>query len=363
MYIFAEPVTEDQIMEIQTRNNDKVRKLEQEILDLDGADLDTNDNEGQDWAQLQANVEEAMDEDIRDPNHEDGIHRHIGVDVPLHVDRLYSGKATKESIEHFDGLATEVSDSKENLDTTDNKAERATLYLTTNNLHDEDAEVGDGMQGNAEMQEGEKTKAASTDSSATRATEAGQESVNEDLGSVAEDIEAAQREAEGTGEWSSDLESSAIGSALTSQDRENETSSRENSSTHADNSRLESVSGKPSSEPTSLRPEVLAMTLTIRNKVNGSYVRRPIELDGKDLWSIEYSLEEVSKPERAWSLYQACQTRRKKKLEENDKRSEEDDAANNYVQNLRRMSKKGAEWRKQMDERDKGIPLKVLGLE
>ena len=107
--------------------------------------------------------------------------------------------------------------------------------------------------------------------------------------------------------------------------------------------------------------EVLALTLTIRNKVNGSYVQRPENLGAEDKWAMEYSLDEVSNPDRAWSLYQACQMRRRKKLDEVNHRTENDEEVDFYIKRLRKMSRKGAEWRKKQDETDRASPVKVLG--
>ena len=50
---------------------------------------------------------------------------------------------------------------------------------------------------------------------------------------------------------------------------------------------------------------ILAMTLTLRNKVNGSYILRPENLTKDDDWSVEYTLSPVAEERRAWALYQA----------------------------------------------------------
>lgn len=101
--------------------------------------------------------------------------------------------------------------------------------------------------------------------------------------------------------------------------------------------------------------EVLAMTLTVRNKVNGKNVQRPFELSSTDDWSVEYVLLEVPDVERAQSLYQACKRRRP-----GDKETRRPAEDRKYIQSLRKLSRQGAAWRKEMDEKDKASPRVVL---
>ncbi|KAH0535949.1 hypothetical protein FGG08_007145 [Glutinoglossum americanum] len=106
--------------------------------------------------------------------------------------------------------------------------------------------------------------------------------------------------------------------------------------------------------------DLLAMTLSIRNKVNGRYVLRPNNLTEQDSWAVEYSLAEVSSASRAWSLYGACQTRRKKALEVNNT-TDEDLATNYYRRTIRDLSEAGRKWRKQQDKTDSTMDKIVLG--
>ncbi|KZF21321.1 Pet127-domain-containing protein [Xylona heveae TC161] len=99
--------------------------------------------------------------------------------------------------------------------------------------------------------------------------------------------------------------------------------------------------------------ELLAMTLTIRNKVNGQYVLRPENLGPEDRWSVEYDLAEIPTASRSWSLYGACQTRRRSKLEMQSDDSNE--AANFFMRRIKELSEKGRIWRKQQDLLDEEI--------
>ncbi|KAG0648541.1 mRNA degradation [Hyphodiscus hymeniophilus] len=103
--------------------------------------------------------------------------------------------------------------------------------------------------------------------------------------------------------------------------------------------------------------DILAMTLTIRNKVNGKYVLRPDEICSQDQWTIEYALEDVA-PHRAGTLYQACKTRRAKTL--NKVKKDNDGWNKRFVQNLLDLNEKGKKWREEQNKMDKKRPLEVL---
>lgn len=104
--------------------------------------------------------------------------------------------------------------------------------------------------------------------------------------------------------------------------------------------------------------DVLAMTLTIRNKVNNRYVDRPRDLTWRDKWTIEYALEEVADPARAWKLYQACKTRRSRALS-TAKREGNNQFNNGYLDKLRKLSQKGKKWRARQDNIDAKGTVKV----
>jgi Mitochondrial protein Pet127 len=103
--------------------------------------------------------------------------------------------------------------------------------------------------------------------------------------------------------------------------------------------------------------ELLAMTLTIRNKVNGSYVVRPIDLNEGDEWKVEYSLADIATSTRAWSLYDACQARRKKTL---DKEEGESFGGDIFKKTLKALCEKGRDWRQDIDAEDAKVPAKTL---
>ena len=156
-----------------------------------------------------------------------------------------------------------------------------------------------------------------------------------------------------------------------------------------------------SSVPHEEKP-LLAMTLTVRNQVNGVYVIRPenlsyresdlpisfptsssVSINSRDKeggssssqspqrdprgprtekrWSVEYILEEIESNESAWKLYDACKERRKNLMSQEER--EVTPWSKTYIDRLREMSRKGREWRQERDETERkaGLERVVLG--
>ena len=144
------------------------------------------------------------------------------------------------------------------------------------------------------------------------------------------------------------------------QEAEDTTEQGEQSESQADSEFLDAIEHESSSVVPLGSSAILAMTLTVRNKVNNRYVLRPEELRPDDEWSMEYALTDVPNQDRAWGLYLACQSRRKKKLDnQGDDATEE--TASHYVQKLRELSRQGKAWRMEQDEIDRQKPVTVLG--
>jgi Mitochondrial protein Pet127 len=109
------------------------------------------------------------------------------------------------------------------------------------------------------------------------------------------------------------------------------------------------------------RKPLLAMTLAIRNKVNDQYVERPEELEEHEKWEVEYALSEVESPERARKLYTLTKERRWRALKTKSK--DPNNVWNNtYISNIKKMSEKGREWRKNQDRIEKHLPVKTLDI-
>ncbi|KAE8349492.1 mitochondrial protein Pet127-domain-containing protein [Aspergillus coremiiformis] len=104
--------------------------------------------------------------------------------------------------------------------------------------------------------------------------------------------------------------------------------------------------------------ELLAMSLVIKNYVNGKLVERPNDFKASDKWTVEYELSELQ-GSKTRSLYQACQKRREKAL--SGRGEDETDVANNvYIRRLRDISRKGREIRKRENKLDEAKGIVVL---
>ncbi|KAI0146337.1 mitochondrial protein Pet127-domain-containing protein [Xylariaceae sp. FL1272] len=100
--------------------------------------------------------------------------------------------------------------------------------------------------------------------------------------------------------------------------------------------------------------DLLAMVLTVKNKVNGKYVTRPENLQKADDWTVEYIIQEVEEPERALGLYQQCIKRRKAAFTFSDR-----DAAwyEMFRGELARSTNAGREYRKEKEKTDRSSPM------
>ena len=426
MYIFAEPVTDEQIQEIQTRNAESVEAFQRKLQGLDGENLDSEPtlSEEDRWADIQANVQEAMARDeisIADPSGDDepphaAAHdnssesEHSGV---FEAGPLYKNRSLYTA--DNDDVATAAGSEEEEVETEE----------ADENGEDEDVEVdyqekaSDLANDSPELEGDEQSQLNNSSTSFEDASEdknvievtnereidehgLGKEDVAEDrldldnkvddsdlaesLESVARLANLDQREGENTRNvQEEDLES--LGQEVTQEGKQPEAGVAMDSEladladdssgeadgdsdiqeqpalpddgfdTRADQPFLEEIDQEYSPAPGS---EVLAMALTVRNKVNGEFVQRPENINQNDKWSVEYTLEEVPKPDRAWSLYLACQERRRQKLE-GYQQKQEDDSVNDYLRHLRNLSRKGAVWRKDMDKEEQGMKVAVVG--
>lgn len=106
------------------------------------------------------------------------------------------------------------------------------------------------------------------------------------------------------------------------------------------------------------RGEVLGMVLTIRNKVNGKYVTRPLHLTEKDEWEVEYNID-VLDDARAWTLYQSCQKRRQNTFVQET--SKDDEWYRSFGGRLAKVTEKGRRFREREDKLARQRPVYVLG--
>ncbi|KAL9030071.1 MAG: hypothetical protein Q9196_001762 [Gyalolechia fulgens] len=358
MYIFAEPVTEEQIAAIQTARDAKVKALEEELYGNEKDDNESGEDQG--WENLQANVQYSMDEDIRNPNHEEGRPDLRHVLAGSEHERLKPSRTRNDRKD--DGA-----EGQEGFDVAEEDAAGPRVEIQETLAEHANARTAErlGLQRAALSEESAAVEISDADGEVAKSDESGKTMTISEEGCIDEagQIRSADTDPpEGSSDgWKAPIEQSAGESQHAGQTDGKEQISGDASLTDNEAGHGQSIARDGQTIPR--QNEVLAFTLTIRNKVNGAYVLRPTNLRSRDKWSIEYSLDEVANPQRATSLYHACQLRRKKKLDAGQERSKDDDQVDGYIRRLRQLSRAGAQWRRRQDEQDRKLPVRILGQE
>ncbi|PBP17576.1 hypothetical protein BUE80_DR011669 [Diplocarpon rosae] len=297
-YIFAEPISEPEIETIQATNKAKIEEFEKEVLGIFTKDL-TPEEQQEQWNKIRASVEESMEKD-----------------------------AVMVTLEEEEENGSED-------------------ILATNSLeedfHEEDGdEAGDVDTENVETLEVDET--AGTHGEVSKL-----ENSEEDVDTFDAD-EVAEPECDDQG--TEPGEHNEISADEVAVEEQFEHASESKPADAADPS--DSINGQSVS-----LPEVLAMTLVIRNKVNGNYVERPCNLCEKDKWEVEYSLSEIPGIKRVASLYGATRTRRFRATTKTvDMKA---DSRNNiYIENIKKYNAKGRAWREAQDKIDQGLVTTVI---
>ncbi|KPI41434.1 mRNA degradation protein mitochondrial [Cyphellophora attinorum] len=106
---------------------------------------------------------------------------------------------------------------------------------------------------------------------------------------------------------------------------------------------------QPSAESATQTPApILGFKIIVRHQVNGKRVGRPENLTEKDIWKLEYTVEEMD-PKRVVVKYAMCKKRREN-LHASLRRDE--NKVSPYVRRLVEMSNDGRAWRRKQDELD-----------
>jgi hypothetical protein len=427
-YIFAEPMEEEQIDEIQKSNRAEILKFEQDVLGLNQKTDEELLKEKKDaeWEVLRAKVEASMEKDELDIQEAKEIAENVLEDSEFWdelspdekhsaINELVNSAAFNEAEEEAESETVPVDDADEDGDEdedTNGLAEEEDSIdedeeVEEEELDEEDAESneeeieetdGDGTVSKEEIEEKE-TMLDRTEIEESReevATEAIFEEIvpeesHEEINTngiekeVFDDAQATTEESviedsEARFEslvTESDFEKpETVGDDTSGQSNSEHTETvstegdDENTSTAAENSETDEArsteslsdtvsvtSPDASTEATKPKSPVFAMTLTIRNLVNGEYVERPTELSKDDKWTIEYALVDSIAEERAQNLYEACKKRRSQALSSEKKES---NYFNSYLENLRAISQQGRAWREGQNEIDSASPTKRL---
>ncbi|KAG9232732.1 mitochondrial protein Pet127-domain-containing protein [Amylocarpus encephaloides] len=382
-YIFAEPVTEHSIEDIQTSNKASIEEFEKRVL---GIGSESEEETKANWEDLQAKVKKSMDLDENDSD------------------------CTKETSNTVDDDADEAPPTPWDLEQEDiNELDEAEEYEAGNeaHLHHETAEehvfdleqddngsvTPDTESGGEDVEVTESTlqetdNTSEQEVSASIIEESGEESIKEKSdaqGCFAENVESALSVkddglvpkdttskdtcgATSVAEQTDDAallgddaeiseDATVVDDAKTSDETSAPQDSEDSSSkdTKVGEERELSDDDKLASEVEQPR-ELMAMYLTIRNKVNGIVCKRPINLTSDDKWEVEYSLAEVKDPKKASTLYAACKRRRKQILDSKP----ESDWNNRFIKQVMSYAEKGREYRKKVDAAAAQEPIKVL---
>ena len=393
MYIFAEPVTEEQVEELQNTNLARAQEFERTVLGRD-----PSQDQGPKWEDIHANMEKTMDEDelslgdgkaFADPESEsdhvsligdadssdntpeedeggtDGVAAADGEDAE---DDLEEGE--EEGVEAGEDGEEEDEDAEEEEEGEDEENEEKEDEEQEEEEEDEEQEDGDKE---AEDNKGEETERASLTSESgefeqSDGLEPPDETASDALGDhdhTSNDLEDSDStDGHGESEMSGTISATPDDSASSTSDSADKVEATPEAGTQADQPFIEDLISENAQRERST-DDILAMTLSIRNKVNGSHVLRPTEMTADDKWEVEYLVEEVKEQARALALYEACKTRRQKKLETFRSPEGEEQVLSNYVRKLRALATSGRAWRKEIDRKDEetGKPTTVLGRE
>jgi hypothetical protein len=356
MYIFAEPVTEDEIQAIQDSKKAEIEEYERTVLGLhqDQTPEETQREQDRvDWEKLQARVEESMENDeIEIVDGSDSLDA-SGAESDSFAVKVGDGAAVKATNELLYALESDEDPHNEEEDQVDDMVgEELDHAEIVDNAVEEKSAVGNFEQQTEDNMDGNMKGEVEFSSLA--------EAVNVATGTKARNGTQAIFDTETRETASKDINMETIASEVEPDSGVNQGNGAETASVMepADLSKTPS-SKKDGSRKKGQTKDILAMTLTIRNKVNGSYVLRPNELGPDDQWSVEYALAEVPKQDRSRTLYEHTQKRRARilKVDKDETRSNFD---KKYTENLRQLSQKGRQWRQEQDELDQAAPIKVL---
>lgn len=363
MYIFAEPMTEDQVEEIQSSDRAKTREIEQALLGNltdEPPSKPGQEERCNDWAKIEASVKEAMHSD----------------EMSLINDTPGNGLST-QPVDSYDGKTPDgtVEDNEHVESSTDGQNPAAALddnapIEDADNSHDLSA-TSDGLLSEENVQESDN----SHDLSATGNELPSEENVQEPDDSHELSATSSELLSEENAQEPDSHDLSTAGGGILSEEEENAQESDNNHDLHTTGDGLLSVDNSP--EPNDAAEndfdvsgdaefldstdkaisatahiKVCAWVLSIRNKVNGQYIDRPDRLTPSDKWEVDYSLTEVTDPAHAQILYQACQLRRREQVE--NSREHKD---TKFFGILRNLSKLGADWRQKLDKAEKGKPI------
>lgn len=385
MYIFAEPVTEDQIRDIQSENDAEIAEYERRVMGIqqDIGAATQHDEDGR-WADMQADVEEEMDKDevsLSSQDDQSVASEEAKQDNPEVKDSKAVDKGPLWKSARSEGSQDEPIVAVANEDDVEGEHENEDQDVSER----EEADSMEEEQGSREDPEEFLEDGVGADEEASELTAASKIFLDEDDMALGEELPTGSAkentlgghdsnteveypsgadDAETEGERVSDTEDTFSISEQSPEDDSSDLGEQSAAVTNKESIMATNVPSEKSAAAAaadiSHSQEVLAMTLTIRNKVNDRYIVRPENLSSRDTWIVEHAIAEVGDKSKAWKLYQASQARRAKALERDDD-DDENKTVDWFIRNLRQMSDKGQRWRQEQDKLDRSRPKFILG--
>ncbi|KAL0465690.1 mitochondrial protein Pet127 domain-containing protein [Neurospora intermedia] len=395
MYIFAKPVTPDEIEKIQGANKKIIEKFERDMMGLE-----PKEEKGKGVANekiTEEAVEEATEEIVGEPeareevttadvwedtvvkveealeNEEHGVTSvREAIEQALRSSGLLEASAPEEARRYLDELLEALMSAesgKADESAADNAAEESASAVSAGEATEVKVENGQAAEAEEEPTLKDLVLRLASQVKADRS-----EVVK---GKAEDDVSAAAADDSKLRKFETILSELISKSRDTTTETGEITEGGEQTAASTDDASATSKTQNPEDEIASLdetvhtktndnsilpetKPELLGMILTIRNKVNGEYVERPEHLRRTDKWEVEYSLEDMPAL-RAENIYKMVIQRRCKTLDDQEDR---DKAWYEMFQGaLHKYTRKGRMHRKKEIELGKTRPVHVYGMD
>ena len=395
MYIFAKPVTPDEIEAIQGANKKIIEKFEREMMGLEPK----AEKEAEAAAKKASEeaVEEATEEAVSEPeapekvttadvwedmvvkveealeNEEHGVTSvREAIEQALQSSGLLEASAPEEARRYLDELLealtsaesgkadesaadsaaeeSESSVSAEAEETTDTKAEVVTEGEEEPTLKDLVLRLASQVKADRSRV----AKGAENDASAAAADDSKLRKFETILSELIHKSREAEITSEGEQSAASTDGASAGTSKKTQEDHPEDEIAQLDETVHT-RTNTSSVLKEES-------PELLGMILTIRNKVNGEYVERPEHLRRLDKWEVEYSLEDLPTL-RAESIYKMVVQRRRATLDNGQDGERDKQWYEMFQGGLDKFTRKGRAYRRKEIKLGRTRPVHVYGMD
>jgi hypothetical protein len=369
MYIFAEPVEEKEVEKIQATNKAKIEEFESRVLGLVNDEMSDERREAE-WESLRAEVEQSMERDEVEvevqPEDAEGVGEdseleRLSTEEQRQMDELLLSTASEESEEgEEDDEVIDKEEDEEDDEVIDEEEEEDDENIVNENSDEVEESNESADEGLEEPQAGngeEKQEGELEEDNTPGAEE--ESSVEEAEGLGLENSRSANIEKVELVENKDLVPDESADSNIVDEDAENPEASHGDVEDEAVQQPLWDGRVTRSDSEKRRGDSVLAMTLTIRNKVDGKYVARPNGINEKTDWLVEYALAEVPTPGQAEKLYAAAKLRRQRVLTK-AKDIGQDDRNNIFIENIKKLSRKGRQWLQRQKKIEAHLPLKTL---